>query len=41
MIKEKVCFRCYNDLQKEKQLDYFYYCSYCDENFYEFETLNK
>ena len=38
---EKICFRCYNTLEKEKELDYPYYCGSCDENFYEFETLNK
>ena len=39
--KEKICFRCYTDLEQEKELDYPYYCSSCNENFYEFETLNK
>jgi hypothetical protein len=36
---EKICFRCCNTLEKEKELDYSYYCSNCDENFYEFETI--
>ena len=41
MEKVKICFRCYENLEKEKELDYPFYCKSCDENFYEFETLNK
>ena len=42
------CINCLEDkttcvalYEVEDELDYPYYCGGCDENFYEFETLNK
>lgn len=37
----RVCFRCDNEVEVEKVLDYPYYCPNCDENMYEFETKVK
>ena len=35
----KKCFKCGKQLLKSDLRDYKYLCLYCDENFYEFETL--
>ena len=37
---DKYCFRCHCKLCEETELDYPYYCPECDENMYDFETLN-
>tara|TARA_R100001530_G_scaffold10639_4_gene10529 strand:- start:919 stop:1197 length:279 start_codon:yes stop_codon:yes gene_type:complete len=36
-----LCPNCYNELEKEKEIDYPYVCRNCDENFYDFETIKK
>ena len=40
MKKKRVCFRCGTEVKKEKNkyIDYPYYCPNCDENMYSFET---
>ena len=37
----KKCFRCGTNLLKSDLKGYKYLCIECDENFYEFETLEK
>ncbi|MCA1064717.1 hypothetical protein QTG56_24205 (plasmid) [Rossellomorea sp. AcN35-11] len=37
----KICKKCGTEVTIEKELDYEYYCSNCDENLYEFEVLYK
>ena len=39
--QEKYCPKCDGKLEteKEKEIDYPYVCKSCDENFYEFETI--
>ena len=38
MDSTKACKKCKAQLEIEKELDYPYYCTSCDENFYEIET---
>ena len=37
---QKLCPKCYNELEKEtcEDIDYPFVCLECDENFYNFET---
>ena len=41
--QEKYCPKCDSKLEaeKEKEIDYPYVCKSCDENFYEFETIER
>ena len=38
---DKKCFRCGNQLIVSDLKEYKYLCLNCDENFYEFETLER
>lgn len=41
MKTRRVCMRCENTVQKETKIkEYPYYCPYCDENMYRFETCS-
>ncbi|RHF02010.1 hypothetical protein DW701_17450 [Bacteroides eggerthii] len=41
MKTNKLCGKCRQPVEKETKLDYPYYCPHCDENLYEFETVQE
>ncbi len=41
MKTNRLCGKCRQPVEKETKLDYPFYCPHCDENLYEFETIQE
>lgn len=41
MKTNRLCGKCRQSVEKETELDYPFYCLNCDENLYEFETIQE